>query len=373
MSRPLGFFSALAVLTLVAVWAGSADGALETDRPYHGGSWLRFGGEGELRFGYDLDEGVSNPDWFSVGRAGGFVEVEPGGRFHFALEGAYDRGIDDFTLERAEMIARLRPSMDLHAGVFLAPLGTTNRSHDAPVYEFAERSLVATQLIGVPYAELGAGVRTAWNVSWEIDVVTGYDEGIVTASPGATRVPSGRNNYGDTNGIPALAGQLLLRPSQESEITLAAQSGQYNETTPEGTKLDDPRFAHLFVADGAFVADRFHVFGEGAMALVDVPPSLEGIYAQRQWGGSVEVWRTLREPIFAGWHGSSMTAALRADAVDFDTELLGDSRSRLSASLNLHHHRRAVARFGWYYELRRDRFNNETPLAGLTLTMATYF
>jgi len=59
--------------------------------------------------------------------------------------------------------------------------------------------------------------------------------------------------------------------------------------------------------------------------------------------------------------------------VDFDRSVQGDSRSRLSASLNLHSHPMAVTRFGWYYEIRRDRFNNTTPLAGLTLTAATYF
>src|SRR5204863_5281588 len=119
-------------------------------------------------------------------------------------------------------------SMELHAGIFLAPLGATNLHHDAPPYEFAERSLVATQLVGVPYAELGAGVRgetRAGKLSYELDVVTGYDDGVVAGS-GGTRIPSGRNNYGDQNGTPALAGRLALHPSAGSEIGLAAQSGK---------------------------------------------------------------------------------------------------------------------------------------------------
>ena len=32
-----------------------------------------------------------------------------------------------------------------------------------------------------------------------------------------------------------------------------------------------------------------------------------------------------------------------------------------------------MTRFGWYYEIRRDRFNNATHLAGLTFTAASYF
>jgi hypothetical protein len=41
--------------------------------------------------------------------------------------------------------------------------------------------------------------------------------------------------------------------------------------------------------------------------------------------------------------------------------------------LNLRSRPLAVTRFGWYYEIRRDRFNNATPLAGVTFTAATYF
>ncbi len=104
-----------------------------------------------------------------------------------------------------------------------------------------------------------------------------------------------------------------------------------------------------------------------------MPPGLRALYAERQCGGSLEAVRTLFEPLFSGWRGSALTAGLRADAVDFDRSVQGDSRSRLSASLSLYHRPMAVTRFGWYYEIRRDRFNNATRLAGLTLTAATYF
>jgi hypothetical protein len=36
-------------------------------------------------------------------------------------------------------------------------------------------------------------------------------------------------------------------------------------------------------------------------------------------------------------------------------------------------HPYSILRFGWYYEWKRDRFDNLTPLAGLTLTAASYF
>jgi len=344
--------------------------------PYHGApTGLAWGGQVELRFAEDRQAGVSNPEWFSVGRVDGFVNAQLTRKLVLTGRGAYDRGTDDFTLERGELGYQAKPSLQLHAGIFLAPLGETNLQHDAPPYEFAERSLVATQLVGVPYAELGAGIRgltRQGKLSYELDLVTGYDDGIITGS-GGTRIPSGRNNYGDQNGIPALAGRVALHPSATSEVGLGAQSGQYNQTTVDGEKVDGARYVHLIVADGTTGLAGCRVFGEGAVALVDVPPGLGDLFASRQWGGSVEVTRTLFQPIFSGWKGSALTAGIRADAVDFDTSIQGDSRERVTASVSVRQLPLASFRLGWYYESRRDRFNNETPLAGITFTTASYF
>ena len=78
-------------------------------------------------------------------------------------------------------------------------------------------------------------------------------------------------------------------------------------------------------------------------------------------------------PVRKGWKRSRLTASLRADTVDLDARAVGDSRARVTASLNFRHANRAVVRAGWYYEARHDRFDNRTPLAGLTLTAASYF
>jgi hypothetical protein len=348
-----------------------------TDAPYRGNrDGISYGAYGELRFGHDRQAGVSNPDWFSVGQAGGFVQVRVHPRVRLAWKGAYDRGQDDFTLERAAIEYKTGGPLRFHAGVLPAPLGTTNLSHDAPASEFAERSLVATDLVGVPYSELGIGVagRTSRGTfAYELDVVTGYDDGIVMGGEGGTRVPSGRNNYGDQNGVPALAARVVWSPAGGSELGLAAQSGRYNRTEISGVTVDEARSAHLFVADAASSIAGFRLFSEAALALVDVPPGLEGLYAERQWGLSIEAGRTLLQPVRSGWKRSRLTASLRADTVDLDARAVGDSRARVTASLNFRHANRAVVRAGWYYEARHDRFDNRTPFAGLTLTAASYF
>ncbi|HEY6572093.1 MAG TPA: hypothetical protein VI198_02140 [Candidatus Eisenbacteria bacterium] len=349
------------------------------ESPAHGNpEGLSWGGHGELRLGHDRVRGTSDPEWFSVGRVNGFARARLSARWRLAGEGTWDRATDDFVLERVELAYRWKRTLHAHGGIFPVPLGKTNLNHDAPKNDFAEHSLVATQLIGVPNAMLGLGVRGvsgrgARPMTYELDLVTGFSDGLILDSPGGTRLPIGRNNYGDNNGLPSLVGRIAFHPSSESEWGLAAQSGPYNRTEIGGVTVDDRRWVHLIVADGATAFAGFRLAAEGGVAFIDVPPGLLGLYAEDQWGASMEASRTLWDPLFGSWKESALRVAVRADAVDLDRGLPGDSRHRVSASLNIHHRPRAVARFGWYYELQRDRFDNETPHAGLTFTAATYF
>ena len=348
--------------------------------PFHGTQdRLAFGGHGELRLGHDRVAGVADPEWFSVGRVSGFARAGLGARVELAGAAAWDPGTDDFVLERAELGVLVRRSLQAHAGIFLLPLGRTNLEHDAPRNEFAERSLVATQLIGVPHAQLGAGIRglgptgASWTLAYEVDLVTGYDDGLLVDASGGTRLPSGRNNYADNNDIPGLAARLALHSAAGTELGLAALRNRYNQTDLGGVAVDEPRSVQLVVADAAAQLAGFGVSGEAALALIDVPPGLETLFASEQWGAALEAARVLRAPLFDAWKFSSLALAVRADAVDFDRATDGDSRSRIGLSLNVRRVPFVVTRFGWYYEIRRDRFANSTPLAGLALSLASYF
>lgn len=365
--------------TTVPITASSPVTWTSETAPYHGSlDNITWGGQGELRFGYDVTAGVSDPSWFSVGRVNGFMEAKLSSKVRIRGQAAYDHVPDDFTLERAELMARLGRTHEAHAGIFLVPLGSTNLSHDAPAYEFWERSLVATQILGVPNAQLGMGVSGtgSWNrttpLRYEVDVVTGFDDGVIMDASGGTRVPAGRNNYADQNGLPAAVARFAIQPGG-GEVGVAIQSGPYNRTHVEGAEVDGTRWVHVIEADGIAHAMGLELATEAAAALIDIPPGLEGLYAERQWGASLEATRTLRAPLFHAWRGTSLSGGLRVETVDFDAGLPGDSRTRVAASLNIRPQPTSILRFGWYYEWKRDRFDNLTPLAGLTLTAASYF
>lgn len=350
------------------------------DAPSHGRlDAIAFGGEAEIRMGHDRVLGVGNPDWASVPRVGAFVRARLHSRVQLLGAVAWDQVTDELALERALVVARVRPTVDVHAGILLPPLGRTNLEHDAPVGDFDRRTLVATELIGVPNSQLGVGLvgyrRAAHGaiLSYELDAVTGYGEGLINDSPDGTRLARGRNNLDDNNALPALAARVALETAPGTELGLAVETGPYNTTARDGVRLDDSRQMMLAVADGGARLIGLRIAGEAALALVDVPPGLEGLFAQRQWGASLEVARTLWAPILPSLAQSSLAAALRAEAADFDRDLPGDSKSRVAASLNLRPRPASVVRCGWYYALLRDRFNNAVPSAGVTLTVGSYF
>jgi len=166
---------------------------------------------------------------------------------------------------------------------------------------------------------------------------------------------------------------MAVHRSPQTEWGFAGVTGPYNDTQVGDVEVDERRWVHLIMMDGKTAWGGFSLAGEAAVALIDVPPTLRGLYAEDQWGVSVEASRVLLDPVIPSFKHTALSFAVRAEAVDLDRAEDGDSRQRLSASLNLRRRPYSVVRFGWYYEVMRDRFANDTPGAGLTLTAATYF
>lgn len=322
-----------------------------SEPPHHSfGPGLDFGGEAELRLGHDRVLGVGNPDLLSVSRVNGFAAARLGSRLE--LEGAvsYDRATDDVIVERALLALKLGASRRAQAGVLPLPLLEANLHPDATAATFAERSLVATALIGVPSSQFGLGVRgfrprAGGSVfAYELDVVSGYDDGVINEAPDGTRVPAGRSGFARDGHLPALVGRATWHTRPGQWFGFAAYGGQYNRTTMFGARVDRARYLGIATGEAAATYRRFDLSAELAAVAVDVPPGIADLFASVQTGGALEVRRTLREPLLRAWRRTSLEAAMRAEVVDFDTAVMGDSRERVSFALNLRQQPRAVFR-----------------------------
>jgi hypothetical protein len=115
------------------------------------------------------------------------------------------------------------------------------------------------------------------------------------------------------------------------------------------------------------------VGGEAAVASIDVPASLAGIYASRQRGAYLD----LVLPFGRGWvrtmPASTFAVKARLDYVDFDADRVGQTSSQISSGANFRPTRDSVVKLDYVRGRGRDEFNNLAEHAFVLFSIATYF
>ena len=116
---------------------------------------------------------------------------------------------------------------------------------------------------------------------------------------------------------------------------MSAHHGAYNVFSQEGATVDERRNLTIAVVDAETRLFGTTLSGEVAMARINVPPGLVGIYAERQNGWYVEAVREFGRGRLRALPESSAALKLRWDYVDFDADLDGDSAGRITGGLTL--------------------------------------
>jgi hypothetical protein len=210
-------------------------------------------------------------------------------------------------------------------------------------------------------------------VTYEAYAVNGFRDGVVLDSPDGTRVPAGKRNVEDENGSPAFVGRVAARPLDGIELGLSGHHGAYNRFRADGVAIDERRDLTIGVVDLDARRGPLALTGEAAVVRVELPPSLGGLFASRQAGVFLELSRRFGEGWISPWPGSVLTAAVRAEAVDFDRDLAGDSHVAVTLGLNVRPIHDSVLKAAWTRGRARDRFNHAAEQADLRLSLATYF
>ena len=298
-------------------------------------------------------------------RIGAELEVEEGG--------------EEITLEFAAVDVIFHPSLILRTGMILAPLGRFNLSHDSPKNEFADRPLVSIELLGVALSEPGVGLLGliplggSGRVSYELYAVNGFHEGVLTGSADGTRIPAGAPAPLDENTSPSGVGRLAFSPGPGWELGLSAHHGAYNLFQADGLELDERRDLTILVLDLELQPLGFRLLGEGALASLDLPPALAGVFADRQRGFYMEAVRDFGSGWIPTMPRSFFSAGLRLDALDFDSGRTGDSVEQLSLGLNFRPTADTALKLDYVRGRAFDRFNNRSDHAALLFSVATYF
>jgi hypothetical protein len=337
------------------------------------------GGYAEAHARYERVEGLQDEAGFEAKRFNLFTSTRVSDFVRLAAELEFEDGAQEIKLEFAAIDVLIHPALALRGGMVLSPLGRFNLSHDSPLNEFTDRPLVSTDILGVALSEPGfgalgqLGVGRAGRITYEVYGTNGFHDGLITDSEEGTRIPLGRGNFEDNNGSPAVVGRVAWSPTVDYELGVSAHHGAYNVFNEEGTQIDERRDLSILVLDLEALLFGVRVNGEAALATIDVPAGLTGIYAARQHGLYVEGVREFGRGLVRTMPASAFALKARFDYVDFDSQLAGQTAGQVTVGLNFRPTQDSVLKLDYVRGRGRDRFNNLAEHAFLLASLATYF
>jgi hypothetical protein len=351
------------------------------DKPYQTRLFGRtaIGGYAEAHARWQEQEGLKDDAGFEAKRFNIFTHTRVSDFVRIGAELEFEDGGAEIKLEYAAIDILFHPALALRGGMILSPLGKFNLAHDSPLNEFTDRPLVSTEIIGVALSEPGFGlfgqtrVDASARLTYELYATNGFHAGLIDASDAGTRIPLGRGNHEDNNGSPALVGRLAFSPSVDHEIGISAHHGAYNAFNVEGTVIDERRDLTIAVLDGETKLLGVGISGELALARVDIPPGLLGIFASRQHGWYLEAVRELGRGWIRTMPASSFALKARWDYVKLDKDIPGESIGQTTFGVNFRPTQDTAIKFDFVRGRGRDRFNNLAQHAFVLASLATYF
>ncbi len=391
--RPFG--GALVALSVAAAPAYAQEAAPDSaaqageDRPFIEGGFgdrpylsnllgkAAIGGYAEAHARFEREDGVRSEFTFLAKRFNLFVNAQVSDFVRFGAELEIEEAGEEIALEFMTLDALIHPSLNLRAGMILVPLGRFNLAHDSPLNPFTDRPLVTTEILSVALSEPGLGffglldLGGPARVTYQIYAVNGFDDGLLSAD--GVRLSQGSNNFEDNNNAPSVVGRVAWSPRLGRELGLSAHAGAYNVFEVDGERVDERRDLTIWALDGELDVGPVELSGEAALALIDIPPSLGGLLAEKQQGLYVDAvypfWRGRIQHI----PGSFFTARIRLDVLDLDADLDGDSVKQISLGVGFHPTRDTALKLDYVRGQGRDRFNNSSEFARVLFSFASYF
>ena len=351
------------------------------DKPYQTRLFGRTasGGYAEAHARWEEQEGLKDDAGFEAKRFNIFTHTRVSDFVRIGAELEFEDGGSEIKLEYAAIDLLFHPALTLRGGMILSPLGKFNLAHDSPLNEFTDRPLVATEILGVALSEPGFGllgqarIGESARLTYEAYATNGFHAGLIDASDAGTRIPLGRGNHEDNNGSPAFVGRLAWSPSVDHELGVSAHHGAYNAFNVEGTAVDERRDVTIAVVDGETRLLGFGISGELAIARVDIPPGLLGIYASKQHGWYLETVREFGRGWIRTMPQSSFALKARWDYVEMDKDIPGESIGQATFGANFRPTQDTAIKFDFVRGRGRDRFNNLAQHAFVLASIATYF
>jgi hypothetical protein len=196
---------------------------------------------------------------------------------------------------------------------------------------------------------------------------------LIDDSEEGTRIPLGRGNFEDNNGSSAVVGRVAWSPAVDHEVGISGHHGAYNVFNLEGARVDERRDLTIGAIDFESRLLGTTLTAEAAIARLDIPAGLRGIYASSQHGWFAEAVREIGRGWIRTMPQSSFALKARWDYVKFDRDIPGESAGQITVGANFRPTQDSALKFDFVRGRGRDRFNNLAEHAFILASLATYF
>ncbi|MBS1947007.1 MAG: hypothetical protein JST47_04495 [Bacteroidetes bacterium] len=367
---------------------------------------VSIGGYVESNWQYVSHSGTTVGHQFQFRRFSLFVASTIAKRIKFLSEIEYEndpQGDPDqasaggeFEMEYAALDIELHPLLNLRGGIIVNPIGAFNQNHDGPKWEFTDRPIAMTQMLPGTWNNTGFGIYgkqyiNDWMFGYEFYLTGGFNDLIIDNPEGKTFLPAAKSNTGrftsSASGEPLYSGKISVRNEKIGELGLSFMSDVYNTWQVQGTTIDNKRKVNVFDIDFNTKIPKLNtnIVTEWAWVNVQVPPNYSEQYAQKQFGGFIDVVQPIVSGKILGWENATLNIALRGEYVDWNVGHFQSTGKRMynelwsvMPAISFRPTPQTVLRFNYRHQMQRDITGNTIgdnigSTAGFSLGLSTYF
>ncbi len=299
-----------------------------------------------------------------------------------------DGNFDQININNLFADIKLNRSMGLRFGIQSVPIGHYNQYHITADRHFINRPLLNTLVLPVNYADESiflygkAKTKTDLIFNYQLGVVMGLNENILYTPSANTEMQLGKENefLRDNNNLPMYSLRIALEEEKVFRTGISFLGGVYNQIEEDVINPDTLRNIYMTAVDAGLHIGKLEINAEAALNLIELPGSMQELYADQQQGLFVDLSYPLIEN-FNKQNGSGLYLSGRYGYVDMNVgyfdktdEEITNEYHRLSTSLNLRIRKETNLMLNYYYQWFSDLLGNpykKTSYAGVGV--ATYF
>lgn len=363
------------------------------ERPFleMGKTPVALGGYMESNWQYLSKEGLSDGHQFQFRRFTLFTAATVSKRVKFLAELEFEDGAKEIAVEFAALDFEFSPLLNLRGGIVVNPIGAFNQNHDGPKWEFTDRPIAMTQMLPATWSTTGFGAYgkknfDKWRFGYEFYLTGGFDRTIIENDQNKTFLPAAKENEDrfeeSESGTITTTAKIALKHEKLGEIGISHMGGVYNKFLDDGEEIDRPRRMDVFAVDfNTQLPAEVELIGEAAWVAVDVPRTYSQQFANRQFGGFVDIIKPVLKRRMLGWENAVLNVALRAEYVDWNREKFyetgtraGDDAWSFVPAISFRPGALTVVRFNYRFMKERDILKNPAERTdGFSLGISSYF